>query len=135
MRIRKRIGLAGVSAACLALAACWGGTIHESYVSASEGAPARGRAVIVRKGCGACHTIPGIRSASGLVGPPLTGFGRRTYIAGELPNNEANLVRWLQAPQSVEPKTAMPNLGLTPAEASDAAAYLLSLQSTEWMSR
>ena len=47
----------------------------------------------------------------GLVGPPLIYFSRRTMIAGELPNTQENLVRWVEHPRQVEPKTAMPDLG------------------------
>jgi mono/diheme cytochrome c family protein len=121
--------------ASLSLSGCWGGNIHASYVATSEGAAARGRSIILEKNCGSCHMIPGIRGADGLVGPPLIAFGRRSYIAGELPNNEANLVRWLQSPPSVEPQTAMPELGLSEAQAKDVAAYLLNLQTTNWVSR
>jgi len=74
--------------------------------------------------CGACHQIPGVVGADGQVGPPLAGFGRRTIIAGVLPNTPANLVRWLRSPQSVKPGDAMPDTGLTAQEAHDAAAYL-----------
>ena len=49
-------------------------------------------------------------------------------IAGELPNSPPNLVRWLLNPPSVEPGTAMPDLGLTDQQAHDIAAYLYTLQ-------
>lgn len=92
------------------------------------GNPQHGRQLIVHYGCGSCHTIPGIRTARGVVGPPLYFFGRRTMIAGELPNSTENLIRWLRNPPAVEPKTAMPNLGLNEQQARDMAAYLDSLQ-------
>jgi cytochrome c1 len=63
-----------------------------------------------------------------MVGPPLTQFGLRAYIAGQLPNQPDNLLRWLQDPQGVEPGTAMPNLGVGPAAARDMAAYLYTLR-------
>jgi cytochrome c1 len=66
--------------------------------------------------------VPG---ADAEVGPPLTGFGRRGYIAGELPNNPENLQRWIRSPQSVEPGTVMPDLGVTESDARDIAAFLL----------
>lgn len=91
------------------------------------GDPARGARLIEQYGCAACHTIPGIRRANGLVGPPLTHFGSRSYIAGELANNSANLQRWIREPQGVEPGTAMPNLGVTAVDAKDIAAYLFTL--------
>jgi cytochrome c1 len=49
-------------------------------------------------------------------------------IAGELPNSPDNLARWIQNPKSVEPGTAMPDLGLTTDQAQDVAAYLYTLR-------
>jgi cytochrome c len=91
---------------------------------APDGNPARGRELIMQYGCGSCHAITGVRTANGSAGPPLAGFGRRGYIAGKLPNNEANLVRWIMDPQQVEPGNAMPDLGVTATNARDIAAYL-----------
>jgi cytochrome c len=88
----------------------------------------RGRVALDGFGCGACHVIPGVRGARGMVGPPLTMFARRAYIAGQLANQPDNLIRWLQNPQAVEPGTAMPNLGVVPAVARDMAAYLYTLR-------
>ena len=51
------------------------------------GSPQRGQQLISQYGCGSCHTVPGVRGADGLVGPPLTRMGARAYIAGKLPNN------------------------------------------------
>jgi cytochrome c1 len=89
--------------------------------------PERGRAAIDAFGCGSCHMIPGVQGAVGLVGPPLTAWSRRTVIAGELPNTPQNLVRWIMRPQSIEPGTAMPNLGVGDADARAIAAYLATL--------
>ncbi|MGR6320218.1 c-type cytochrome [Micromonospora soli] len=91
------------------------------------GRPDRGAALIAQYGCGSCHTIPGVQRADGLVGPPLTRFGARSYIAGELPNNADNLRRWISDPQAVEPGTAMPNLSVSAIDAQDIAAYLYTL--------
>lgn len=116
--------------ACLAIffAGCRGGNIPETYATATGGDAHRGASLINSYNCGSCHTIPGIRHANGLVGPPLISFGRRTFIAGELPNNPGNLVRWITSPSSVEPKTAMPTLGVSDQQARDIAAYLYTLQ-------
>jgi cytochrome c1 len=92
------------------------------------GNPQRGVEEITTHGCGSCHLIPGIKGADGLVGPPLIHWSRRGYIAGQLQNNGDDLIRWLLDPQGVEPKTDMPNTGLTPAEARDIAAYLFTLR-------
>lgn len=93
-----------------------------------DGDPEIGAAVIGHYGCGSCHEIPGISGAEGTVGPPLHRFGRRTYIAGILPNRPGNLMPFLQDPPAHAPGTAMPNLGLSEQEARDVAAYLYTLR-------
>ena len=115
-------------AALLSLAGCSGGKVTRPYDVALSGDAQHGKQLIQGYGCGACHTIPGIHAARGVVGPPLMFFSRRTMIAGELPNSPENLVRWIEDPESVEPHTAMPKLGLTEREARDVAAYLYTLR-------
>jgi cytochrome c len=122
------IGVLSV-AFCLTLLGCTGGQKTNSYSIATGGNPEQGKQLIRSYGCGACHIIPGIRTARGLVGPPLYEFGSRTIIAGELPNTPPNLVPWIQNPKAVEPKTAMPDLGLSKQQATDIAAYLYTLRS------
>ena len=112
----------------LVLAACQSnGPTREPPPQVPGGNPANGAALIASFGCGSCHVVPGVREAVGTVGPPLTDFGRRGFIAGELPNNADNLIRWIMDPQEVEPGTAMPDLGVSEAQARDIAAYLLDL--------
>lgn len=86
----------------------------------------RGRAAIERYGCIACHSVPGLPGHGANIGPPLVAMASRGYIAGVLPNTPENLVRWLQDPPAVDPRTAMPDVGVSPAEAADMAAYLYS---------
>lgn len=115
----------------VACAGCGGNnpTYAVAYSPTVNGGDAhRGVAVIDQYGCGSCHTIPGVRSAKGLVGPPLLWWSRRTFIAGELPNTPENLVHWIRTPQSVEAHTAMPTLGLSEQQARDVAAYLYTLR-------
>jgi cytochrome c oxidase assembly factor CtaG/cytochrome c2 len=88
----------------------------------------RGRVAIRNYGCGSCHTIPGISGARGLVGPPLGQMASRVYIAGVLPNEPDNMIKWLENPPGVDEKTAMPNVGVTPRDARDIAAYLYTLR-------
>ncbi len=107
-----------------ALGGCTAGRKAPPYNAAFPGDPGEGKKLMVSYGCGSCHVIPGIYQARGLVGPPLYFFGRRTMIAGELPNTPQNLVRWLRNPPGVEAGTAMPNLGLSQDQAQDIAAYL-----------
>ena len=87
----------------------------------------RGRVAIEHYGCGSCHSIPGIRSAAGVVGPPLSGIADRRMIAGMLPNTPEEMVRWIVMPQSIVPGNAMPNLGVSDGQARDIAAYLYTL--------
>lgn len=88
------------------------------------GSVARGKLAFARYGCGGCHTLSGIPQAHGSVGPPLDGVGGRGIIAGKLENKPDNLEQWLQDPQKITPGTAMPNLGVTPADSRDLAALL-----------
>lgn len=94
----------------------------------SGGEAARGELLIRGYGCGTCHTIPGIPGANATVGPPLTEMSRQAYIAGVLPNTPESLVRWIQDPQEVDPRTAMPDLGVPEPAARDIAAYLYSVE-------
>ncbi len=87
----------------------------------------RGPRLIKAFGCGGCHTVPGVKDARGNVGPPLSRMGERTYIAGMLRNTPSNMVRWIRDPQGVVPGNAMPNMGVSDADARDIAAYLYTL--------
>jgi cytochrome c1 len=94
----------------------------------AAGSAERGAALVAEKGCGGCHTIPGVARADGLVGPPLMQMGQRIFIAGMLRNTPANLATWVLDPQRFAPGNAMPSTGLTPQEAADVAAFLESLR-------
>ena len=123
------IAATAVMGTCLVFEGCTGGQTKPSYSISSIGNAQHGKELISSYGCGACHIVPGVRSARGLVGPPLYDFSERTMIAGELPNTPPNLARWIQNPKIVEPHTAMPDLGLNQQQAYDIAAYLYTLRS------
>jgi cytochrome c1 len=125
-----RPGLVALAALALAttLAAGWACRHARADTTAQASSKARGQRYIEQWGCGSCHTVPGIRSAAGVVAPPLTAFARRSFIAGEVANTPDNMVRWLMDPQSIEPGTAMPNLGVSETVARDMATYLYSLR-------
>lgn len=110
------------------LALCLLSFLLSSRGEAAEGDASEGKRLILSYGCGSCHTIPGIRGARGIVGPPLDHMGRRGYIAGLLANSPQEMIRWLRDPPAVDAATAMPDLGLTEAEARDIAAYLYTLK-------
>ena len=84
----------------------------------------RGARLIGQYGCGACHTVSGVRGADGLVGPPLDGIGGRSYIAGVLTNTPQHMIRWIVDPHGVDSLTAMPATGVGEREARDIASYL-----------
>ena len=88
----------------------------------------RGKAAILRYGSGSCHSISGIRSAHGLVGPPLTGLRDRMYVAGVLPNTPDSVIDWIHDPKAVNSNTLMPTLGVTKNEATDIVAYIYSIR-------
>jgi cytochrome c2 len=110
---------------CFALTACSERTDVTAGVS---GDPQRGQLLLRQYGCGGCHEIPGVAAADGKVGPPLDGIARRVYLGGVLPNMPQNMVRWIRAPQSVDPKTAMPDMQVPEAHAQDMVAYLYTLR-------
>lgn len=95
---------------------------------ASDGNAERGRALMAQYQCGACHRVPGVEAARGTVAASLAGFGRRSYIAGQVPNRPAVLERWIANPQSVLASATMPSLGVSPRDARDIAAYLQGLE-------
>lgn len=108
----------------LPLAACAG---EPKRVVVDGGDPARGRAAIERYACTACHVIPGVPGYGSNVGPPLHKMAIRGYIGGVLPNMPDDMVRWLRDPPAIDPRTAMPSLGISEADARDMAAYLYTL--------
>jgi cytochrome c len=118
----------GGLAAALVVAACSAPGGSSPGAATTLGNPDRGARLISDYGCGSCHVVPGVSGARGLVGPPLTDFGRRSYIAGVLPNNADNLQHWIRDPQGVVPGNAMPDLGVSAVDARDIAAYLLTLR-------
>ncbi|MCB1669554.1 MAG: c-type cytochrome [Pseudomonadales bacterium] len=113
------LGLAGCSEAAAP---------DNSDTSTANPQPRLGARLISRFDCGSCHSIPGIRGASGVVGPPLTAFARRAYIAGRRPNTAENLENWLVNPRQTDAETAMPDLGISAQQARHIRAYLYTLK-------
>ncbi|HEY6086181.1 MAG TPA: c-type cytochrome [Burkholderiaceae bacterium] len=88
----------------------------------------RGRLLVEKYHCGSCHTVPGVPAARGTLAVPLAGFGRRSYIAGRVPNEPAHLARWIAEPAAIVPGTTMPDMGVSAVDARDIAAYLGQLR-------
>jgi len=117
-----------LAALAVALAAAGAAAADRSDMGGKIGNAAHGQALITRFGCGACHVIPGVPDADGMVGPPLDHIASRGYLAGMLYNTPANMVTWLRHPQQIVPGNGMPDLGLSEADGRDIAAYLETLR-------
>jgi cytochrome c len=96
-------------------------TPEQHAASAQTSAPN----LMIQYGCPTCHVIPHVPGAVGKVGPPLDQLAQRSYLAGTLQNSPENLVHWIQHPQQVHPGTAMPEMGVTSADAVRIATFLL----------
>lgn len=123
----QRIGcMVALGLICVLAAGC------DANVPASDVKPSadvqRGQRLLTQYQCGSCHAIPGIAAARGTLGPNLEAFGKRSYIAGRIPNRPDALVRWIVSPAALVPDTAMPSMGVSVHEARDMAAYLGALQ-------
>lgn len=88
------------------------------------GDPARGPALMIRFGCGGCHTIPGVPGADGQVGPSLFGLRKRVFVGDGVRNSASGLIAWIVDPRTLSPRSAMPMTGISSDQARDVAAYL-----------
>jgi cytochrome c1 len=120
--------LLGTAALVLLAGACGDAARGGGDSRVLGGNPEIGERLIVDNGCGNCHTIPGVRGARGTVGPPLTQFAERDFIAGKFENEPGNLVAWIMNPPKLDPGVAMPDMGITEEEARHIAAYLYTLR-------
>jgi cytochrome c1 len=112
-----------------AAAACGGrGSAAQPAQQTTGGDPQKGVEAIAKYGCGACHTIPGIKDASATIGPPLEHIASRQILGGHLQNTPENMARWIQDPQKIDPRNAMPKLGVTDDDARNIVAYLYTLK-------
>lgn len=125
VRIIRTSPLGWVSLICGVVAGC---SDERASQQPQIGDVKRGRELIERYGCGSCHVIPNIANARGHVGPPLAGIASRSYLGGMLANTPDNMILWIREPQKVDPRTAMPNLGVSEPEARDITAYLYTLR-------
>ena len=89
-----------------------------------QGDPSRGEAMFIQYGCGSCHSLKNVRTATGMVGPPLDGVALRVIIGGHLSNTPTNMEKWIRDPQHVAPGTAMPDLNVGAGDARDITAFL-----------
>ncbi|MBA1155631.1 cytochrome C [Microvirga sp. Marseille-Q2068] len=126
--------------AALVLLLLIGGGIYTGYrvksdrdararaVALTGGDPDLGLRLTQRYGCAGCHIIPGVSGPQGRVGPTLQAYAARIYVGGVVPNSPDNLIRWIENPRSIDPRSAMPVTGITRDEARHVAAYLYTLR-------
>ena len=98
--------------------------LREHAGAVAQGDPRRGEAMFIQYGCGSCHSVKNVRTATGMVGPPLDGIALRVIIGGHLSNTPTNMEHWIRDPQHVSPGTAMPDLGVSQGDARDITAFL-----------
>lgn len=90
---------------------------------------ARGAALFLSQGCGACHAVRGT-PAVGRVGPDLTHVGsRHSLAAGRLGTSTEDFAKWVANPGAWKPGAEMPAYDHLTGEQIDAiAAYLEGLE-------
>ncbi len=84
----------------------------------------RGRVVVERVQCTACHEIEGIAWPKGQTGPSLRTFDDRGLIAGRLPNRPDVLAAFVRDAPAIKPGSSMPPMPISKREADDVAAFL-----------
>jgi cytochrome c2 len=104
------------------------GGAEKRQTSDGGGNADHGKRLVTQYGCVTCHVIPGVEGPRGMVGPSLEHMASRTMIANKFPNDAQTMSRWLQNPQSLDPQSSMPNIGVTAADGRDMTAYLATLK-------
>jgi len=119
------------TSALMSLSGCDGAS---ALINSSTGRQAavddagRGKRLLAQYQCGSCHAIPGVPASQGNIAAPLDAFGKRSYIAGRIPNTSEALAQWIMSPTALIPDTPMPSMGVSSGDARDMAAYLGGLK-------
>lgn len=108
--------------------AAWAAAQAANAPQPSDDLAVRGMQVFERSTCANCHMVRGT-SATGLLAPDLTHLmSRQTIAAGVLPNDAADLTRWIRDPGAVKPGTTMPAVPLTTPDLQALVAWLTTLR-------
>jgi cytochrome c oxidase subunit 2 len=110
-----------------------------TFDPSATGDVTRGATLFKTAPCIACHSVRGVPTAAGIIGPNLTHVGSRTTIAGGLyPNDLRHLQLWIKNAPAMKPGSLMPLFGktekgdtpgvYTDQQIADLAAYLSSLK-------
>ncbi len=109
----------------LAVSACQGD--EPEPVTVEGGDPERGEELVVSYDCGSCHFIPGVEDSRGHDAPGLQMWANRSFVAGSAPNEPGNVMQFLMEPDSIQPGSAMPELGISEEEARHITAFLFTV--------
>jgi cytochrome c oxidase subunit 2 len=94
----------------------------------AAGVAAQGAQIFRDQTCINCHTVAGTLGNQ-RIGPDLTHLAdRSTIAAGAAANTPANLLKWLEDPNSIKPETHMPNFQLSDGQAHALVAYMETLK-------
>ena len=104
-----------------------GGSVERQAAEKTGGEPARGKELVGRYGCVSCHAIPGF-AGNGTIGPSLEGIARKEVLAGKVPNEPKNLIRWIRDPQGLQPGSVTPDMDISEPDGRDIAAFLYTLR-------
>ena len=126
--VRAVLRSLGALACALLTSACHQNDASTESTRVPGGDPERGRLLTQQYQCAACHYIPKVQGVNGDAGPSLEYMGRLSYIAGSIPNQPDNMIRFLQNPPAVKPGILMPALGISEDEARDMAAFMYTLR-------
>ncbi|MDF1506723.1 cytochrome c oxidase subunit II [Robertmurraya sp. DFI.2.37] len=90
---------------------------------------------LFNQSCIGCHAITPNNASpeAARVAPNLTDFADRAYVAGILENNEENIKKWLEDPETLKPGNKMSGTygELTPKQIDALTAYLMELKVKE----
>lgn len=114
-----------IIAALATLAGCQGD--EPETVQVEGGDPERGTELVQSYDCTACHFIPDTEGPHGTEAPGLQLWQNRAFVAGAAPNEPEYVISFLMDPDSIQPGSAMPQLGISEEEARHIAAYLYTL--------
>jgi mono/diheme cytochrome c family protein len=102
------------------------GRCHAAAQVASAPLLSRGRSLMARSGCFACHGVRG-QEAFRSEAPPLSTLPVKT--------GSRWVQKWLKGPREVDPNSTMPNFQLSPREIDELSHYLFGVEVPEDLAR
>jgi len=106
----------------------WLAANEKSAVAPKDGLAVTGAILFQTKTCANCHRIQGTAAIS-TAGPDLTHLAARDeLLTGLMPNDSANLFKWVDQPQEVKPGAHMPDFKFKKDTVNAIVHYLLQLK-------